>query len=337
MTIVPLKSTSSLRSQRCLAFPRWPARQPLQRKPRACPRRRAGAGDIREPGIQGDVPGGANRELQLRRQLVGQLPGSATSRVRHLRVRAQPRRQGLRRRCKRSGEAVEKGSVRVQAARKPCGLVVTPERPLLVSGIRSTTFAIACTGCWARSNGHAQPSRLSLARAAAICGSIIRRHRVMLRSALWEADIANLRDPAWKVTDHRCEWRSSNRPVDGDPSEGAEGRRSLCVDATKPSPMGANTRDRRQPIQESFLWRRFRHSPDSMVTIRGCIGRFRPAGKRGLWQPRPKCGVIDLTQNPVRSFGEVNGPVHGLDWFRSGGRDYVLHSRGRTEGNHGTA
>ena len=36
----------------------------------------------------------------------------------------------------------------------------------------------------------------------------------------------------------------------------------------------------------------------------------------------------------MKVLGEVNGPGHGLDWFRAGGREYVLHSN---EGGSGGA
>lgn len=46
----------------------------------------------------------------------------------------------------------------------------------------------------------------------------------------------------------------------------------------------------------------------------------------GLWAPTPKVRIIDLTRSPMKILGEVDGPGHGLDWLRVGGRDYVLHS-----------
>jgi hypothetical protein len=49
-------------------------------------------------------------------------------------------------------------------------------------------------------------------------------------------------------------------------------------------------------------------------------------GTSGIWAPIAKVRIIDLTQSPFKILGEVDGPGHGLDWFRASGREYVLHS-----------
>ena len=47
---------------------------------------------------------------------------------------------------------------------------------------------------------------------------------------------------------------------------------------------------------------------------------------RDVTDPQTKVSIVDLTHKPYRIIGQVDGPGHGMNWFRSGGREYVLHS-----------
>jgi hypothetical protein len=98
---------------------------------------------------------------------------------------------------------------------------------------------------------------------------------------------------------------------------------SLCVDAARPNPMGANYVMAASPLQASMLWPQIAHSPDfNADNTRLYIGDQ----SGGLWTPPAKVRIVDLTQHPYKIIGEIDGAGHGLDWFRAGAREYVLHS-----------
>jgi hypothetical protein len=145
---------------------------------------------------------------------------------------------------------------------------------------------------------------------------------------VWDADISNLNDPAsWKVTDHRCEiaaqipgpWQEPHRLAN-------KAGRSLCDDATRQAPRGAGYRLGASPLQASLLWPQLSHSPDFSPDDKLLYVGDQAGGTAALWAPVPKVYIIDLTRTPYTIIGEVDGPGHGLDWFRAGGKDYILHS-----------
>jgi hypothetical protein len=143
---------------------------------------------------------------------------------------------------------------------------------------------------------------------------------------LWEVDITNLRDPeSWKVTDHRCD---INSQIPGPWQEmhrwALKANRSLCDDAA--SPRGANYMNAASGLQSNLIWPQLSHSLDtSGDDTKVFVADQAPSGGT-IWQPTPLMRIIDVSKHPVKFLGEVNGPGHALDWFRAGGRDYVLHS-----------
>jgi len=143
---------------------------------------------------------------------------------------------------------------------------------------------------------------------------------------LWEVDISNLDDPStWKITDFRCDlaiqvpgpWQVAHQ-------QARKFGIDLCEDAAKPS---TNYRMGGSSPQATLLWPTLSHSPDvSGDDKRVYIGDQAGGVSGKMLGGQPKLRIVDITQRPVKVLGVVNGPGHGLDWFRVGGREYVLHS-----------
>lgn len=298
-----------------------------------------GRGDLREPGIQGEVPAGQTAYYNCGVRLIGQLPvvGSvaATGTCAYVRAR------GI-------GPTPEEGRITVIDVRNPAKpvvvgaplptkngseslrLVVTADRAVMVSG--STVFDIGdclhpkllgeiawpdttLPGIWRKN----LPHDIRINRAGT---------KIVASFGLWEADISNLADPkSWKVTDYRCElaaqlpgpWQDVHR-------QSIKAGRSLCGDAAKPSPIGANYAMGGSPLQASLFWPQVSHSPDFNADGTRLYVGDQAGGNSALWAPTPRMRIIDLTTRPYTVIGEAPGPGHGLDWFRVGGREYVLHS-----------
>jgi hypothetical protein len=159
--------------------------------------------------------------------------------------------------------------------------------------------------------------------------------RVYASFGVWDADISNLKDPtSWKITDHRCElaaqvpgpWQEVHRLS-------IKAGRSLCDDATRPAPRGSNYLVGTSPLQASLIWPPLAHSPDLNADDTRLYIGDQSGGNSATWSPRPKVHIVDVTKTPYTIIGEVDGPGHGLDWFRAGGREYILHSNeGGTQG-----
>jgi hypothetical protein len=159
--------------------------------------------------------------------------------------------------------------------------------------------------------------------------------KVYATFGLWEADITNLYDAStWKVTDHRCDiaaqipgpWQEVHR-------QSLKALRSLCVDASKPAPLGANYVLGSSPLMASLLWPQVSHTPDFNADDTRIYLGDQSGGTNALWVPEPKVHIVDLTKSPVKVIGEVDGPGHGLDWFRAAGREFIVHSNeGGTRG-----
>jgi hypothetical protein len=292
---------------------------------------RCGPTDLPEPGIQGDVPAGATAAYNCGVRLVGRLPrvgnvqGAGTCayvRSRDGQVHVVDMRD--------PAKPVEVGSLPVQMGSETMRVVVNGARAILVSG--STVYDVR--DClkpvllgeikWPSVTLPGIPSR-SLPHDIRInhAGT-----KVYASFGLWEADITNLRDPGtWKVTDHRCELSAQISGPTGEIHRKLNGAGlSLCIDATKPSPMGANYVLGASPLQSAFIWPTFSHSPDTNGDDTRLYLADQSGGNSKFWAPSPKLRIIDLTKGAPKIIGEVDGPGHGLDWFRSGGRDYVLHS-----------
>jgi hypothetical protein len=290
-----------------------------------------GPDDIREPGIQGEVPAGQTANYNCGLKLVGQLPRAGNV-------------QGAGQ-CAyvRSGsnvfvidvsdptKPVEVGSVPVQSGSETMRTVVARDRAVLVSGssvydIRNCLYPVLAGEIkWPPLALSGIPSRLlphdiRINRAGT---------KVYASFGLWEADITNLLDPStWKVTDHRCELASQQPgPWSTVHLQSLNAGLSLCVDATRPTPFGANYTLAASPLQASLYWPSLSHAPDLNGNDTRVYVGDQAGGSSANWAPIAKVRIIDVTKSPPMILGEVDGPGHGLDWFRSGhGREYVVHS-----------
>lgn len=305
-----------------------------------------GAGDVREPGIQGEVPAGQTANYNCGVRLVGRLPVGGN--VQGVGKCAYVRSRG-------QGSTPDESLISVIDVSNPAKpvvvgaplpahngsetlrVVVTKQRAVMVSG--SSVFDVSdclhpkrlgeikwpdttIPGVWRKN----LPHDIRLNHAAT---------RVYASFGLWEVDLTNLNDPdSWKITDHRCElaaqvpgpWQELHRLS-------LKAGRSVCVDATRPAPRGANYSMGGSPLQASLMWPQLSHSPDLNADDTRMYVGDQAGGTSALWAPVPKVRIIDMTQTPLKIVGEVNGSGHGLDWFRSGGREYVLHSNeGGTKG-----
>jgi hypothetical protein len=305
-----------------------------------------GTGDVREPGVQGEVPAGQIAGYHCGVRAVGALPVSGsvagTGQCAYVRSRGQAGTPDdslisvidVRNPAK---PVVVGEPLPAHMGSESLRVVVTRDRAVMVSG--STIFDIR--DClhpkllgeikWpdttvpgvSRKN---LPHDIRVNRAGT---------RVYSSFGLWEVDITDLADPkSWKIIDHRCEiaaqlpgpWQEVHRQT-------IKAGRSLCDDATRPAPRGANYAMGGSPLQASLLWPQVSHSLDVNAADSRLYVGDQAGGTSALWAPIPKVRIIDLTSRPFKVLGEVNGPGHGLDWFRAGGRDYVLHSNeGGTKG-----
>ncbi len=302
-----------------------------------------GPGDNPEPGIQGEVPAGQTANYHCGLTQLGQLP-----RVGNVQGAGQ---------CAyvRTGSnvfvvdvsdptnPVEVTSVPVLSGSETMRAVVTPERAVLVSG--SSVYDISnCLNPVLK--GQIQWPNLSLPGVPTrLLPHDIRVNRagtkVYASFGVWEADITNLDDSTtWTVTDHRCEL-AAQQPGPWSPAHLASlnAARSLCVDATRPAPFGANYVLAASPLQASLLWPSLSHSPDSNATDTRLYVGDQAGGTSALWAPVARVRILDAAQSPPKILGAVDGPGHGLDWFRiANGREFVLHSNeGGTAGIPGQA
>jgi hypothetical protein len=289
-----------------------------------------GSGDIREPGIQGEVPSGQTANYNCGVKLVGQLPriGNVQGTGKCAYVRSKGNVYVID--VSDPAKPVEVTSVPVQGGSETLRVVVTDKRAVLVSG--SSVYDIS--DClhpvlageiqWPPLGVPGVPVRL--------LPHDIRVNRegtkVYASFGVWEADITNLHDAGtWKVTDHRCELAAQQPgPWSDVHRQSLKAGLSLCVDAAHPNPMGANYMLGASPLQASLLWPQFAHSPDLNADDTRLYVGDQAGGTSGIWAPIAKVRIIDLTQSPFKILGEVDGPGHGLDWFRASGREYVLHS-----------
>jgi hypothetical protein len=289
-----------------------------------------GPGDNPEPGIQGEVPAGQTANYNCGVKLVGQLPRSGN--VQGVAQCAYVRNAGTVYVIDMSdpGKPVETTSVPVHSGSETLRVVVTDKRSVMVSG--SSVYDISdCLHPVLAGEIQWPPLGLPGIPVRQLPHDIRVNHagtKVYASFGLWEADITNLHDPStWTVTDHRCELAAQ---IPGPWSEvhrqSLKANLSLCVDATHPSPMGANYILAASPLEASLLWPVLSHSPDlNMDDTRLYIGD-QAGGTGAAWAPIPKVRIIDVTTSPYKILGEVEGAGHGLDWFRASGRDYVLHS-----------
>ena len=296
-----------------------------------------GPTDTPEPGIQGDVPGGpgtANYNCGL--TLVGQIsPGGGAV-------------QGAGQ-CayQRSGSQIKVIDVSDPAApfvhtSVPLGVVgsetmravVAPDRAVLVSGSHVYDISdclnpvLAGEIKWPNVSLPGIPTRLlphdiRVNRAAT---------KVYASFGLWEVDITDLHNPNnWTITDHRCELAAQqDGPWSRVHAESLLAGRNLCTDQATPGGFprfGAGYVLGASALQASLFWPQLSHGPSVNADDTRVYVGDQAGGNSALWAPVPKVRIIDVTQSPPQILGEVDGPGHSVEWFRTAkGREYVLHA-----------
>jgi hypothetical protein len=289
-----------------------------------------GAGDSPEPGIQGDVPAGETANYNCGVRLVGQLP--RVGNVQGVGKCAYVRGRGGVFVIDVSDPAkpVEVTSVPVQSGSETMRVVVNDKRAVLVSG--SSVYDISdCLHPVLAGEIKWPPLAMAGVGSRMLPHDIRVNHagtKVYASFGVWEADISNLRDPnSWTVTDRRCElsaqvpgpWAEIHKQT-------IKAGLSLCADSNQPSPRGANFILGASPLQASLLWPTLSHSPDLNADDTRLYVGDQAGGTSAIWAGGPTVHIIDVTKSPMVIIGAVNGPGHGLDWFRAGGRDYLVHS-----------
>jgi hypothetical protein len=304
-----------------------------------------GPDDTAEPGIQGEVPAGQKANYNCGLKLVGELPRSGNVQGAGTCAYVRSGSTVFIIDVSNPAKPVEAGSVPVQGGSETMRAVVARDRAVLVSG--SSVYDIS--NClhpvlageikWPPVGLPGQPAPVGLPAPVRSLPHDLRLNRgatkVYASFGVWEADITNLKDPtSWKVTDYRCD---VNAQIPGPWSEPhrvtLKAGLSLCADATRPAPAGANYVTGASGLQSAMFWPQVAHSPDFNADDTRLYVGDQAGGAAVNWQ-QPKVHIIDLTRNPPKVLGEVDGPGHGLDWFRSAnGREYVLHSNEGGTGN----
>ncbi|MDG2005409.1 MAG: hypothetical protein P8J20_18965 [Novosphingobium sp.] len=336
VSVIALAATSSV------AFADEPtAEAPMAVLAPAASKPLCGRGDIREPGIQGNVPAGKTAAYNCGVRRIGQLPRVGS-------VQGYGNCAYVRPRGTRAGTTVyvidvsnpakpkEVGSFPVKSASETMRVVVAPDRAILVSG--SSVYDIGnCLEPKLMGEIKWPPLALGMGPPLGGGGGMgILPHDLRINHAgtkvygsqsLWEADISDLSNPEnWTITDHRCAlatevagpWQALHRHAE---SVGL----SLCADQR--GKRGADYRLGSSGIQASLLWPMISHgisvsSDDERVYIGEQSGGAGMAISRG----RPKLRVLDMSQTPLKLLGETDGSGHSVDWFRVNGREYVLHA-----------
>ncbi|MEZ5743215.1 MAG: hypothetical protein R3D89_05655 [Sphingomonadaceae bacterium] len=294
-------------------------------------------GDVPEPGIQGEVPKEATANYNCGVRLIGQLP--ITGKVQGVGTCAYIRPNGSNQvmviDVANPAKPEWVSSFQVRGVSETMRTMVAKDRAILVTGdsvydIRDCLkpvhlgnvdwppLLIGATAAAGSDEGYGQlPHDLRINHDAT---------KIYASPGLWEADISNLADSkSWKVTDYRCDlspqipgpWQELHK-------QGLAAGFNLCEDAA--SPRGAAHRIGGSRIQSGLMWPSITHSLDvNPAGTRLYIGNQRVEGPRNLGGP-PKVRVVDLTSRPLRILSEADGSGHGLDWFRAGGREYLVHS-----------
>jgi hypothetical protein len=296
------------------------------------------AGDNREPGIQGDVSAGLKEySYNCGVRLVGQLPiGGGVQGVgtcAYVRTR-----DGLVHvvDTKDPAHPVEVRTVPVLYGSETFRVVVAKDRSIMVSG--SSVYDIRdCLNPVLKGEIKWPPLAIGLGKpqgggggAGFLPHDLRINHtatKIYASMGLWEVDISNLEDPeSWKVTDFRCDVATQ---IPGPWQELHRGARKAGIDLCKDlgSPTGANWRLAASGNQIAVMWPLLSHGPDVSGDDKYVyVADTAPAMLAKLSDDKTYLHVIDVTQRPVKVVGRTNGPGHGLDWFRVGGRQYVMHS-----------
>ncbi|MFT4026772.1 MAG: hypothetical protein QM676_08225 [Novosphingobium sp.] len=300
-----------------------------------------GRGDVKEPGIQGDVPAGQTAAWNCGVKRIGQLPrvGSVQGYGKCAYVRSGGNKEGSTVYVIDVGnpaKPVEVGSFPVKSASETMRVSVGPDRAVLVSG--SSVYDISdCLKPVLMGEIKWPPVAVGMGPPLGGGGGTgILPHdlrvnhagtKVYASQGLWEADITDLRNPAnWKVIDHRCEvatqvagpWQSIHRDAE-------RYGMSLCADQA--NPRGANYRMGSSGVQASLLWPLVSHGPTvSGDDKRVYIGEQSGGAGRVISGGNPKLRIFDVSQTPIKFLGDVNGAGHSTDWFHAGSGEYVLHA-----------
>lgn len=296
-----------------------------------------GKGDIREPGIQGEVPAGQTANYNCGVKLLGKLP--RTGKVQGGGSCAYVRPLGSNEvfviDVRNPAKPVEVRSVPVKGVSETMRTMVTKDRAILVSGdsiydiadclnpvrlgdVKWPPLLIGPAAAEGTGEGYGQlPHDLRINHQAT---------RIYASPGLWEADISDLKDPAsWKVTDYRCDlspqvegpWQELHK-------QALAAGNNLCDDAA--NPRGAANRIGGSRMQAGLMWPSIAHSIDvSPDGKRVYVGDQKVEGKRNLGGD-PKVRIIDMTSRPLKIVSDAYGSGHGLDWFRAEGREFLLHS-----------
>lgn len=292
-----------------------------------------GPADTREPGIQGDVPAGQAPAYNCGVRLVGQLPvvGNVQGNGKCAYVRG---RDSMVHVIDVSDPANPKDvrSVPVKWNSETMRAVVGKDRAILVSG--SSVYDIRdCLNPVLK--GEIQWPQVHLGGKPPFGGGggtgqlphdlrvNFQGTRVYGSMGLWEVDITNLDDPAsWKITDYRCELATQQ------PGPWQELHRqtlavgiNLCEDSARNDWTIAGT-----SAQLAAMWPTLSHGP----AVKGDGTRVyvgnQAGGTSGKLAGDTRMRIVDVTRRPAKIVGEAPGPGHSVDWFRAGGRDYVLHA-----------
>lgn len=329
-----------------------------------------GRGDVREPGIQGEVPAGVTDwKYNCGVRLIGQLPlrgnVQGVGKCAYVRVSAPRTRPtipgpGVEITPGRGGtfdrDAVtatihvidvsnparprEVRTVPVKYASETFRVVANRERAVMVSG--SSVYDIRdCLNPVLK--GEIQWPAIHIGRnppPGGGGGTGMLPHDLRINHAgtkvygsfgLWEVDITNLNDPtSWKITDHRCEIASQ---IAGPWQEIHRAALSAnrSICADAANPNGANWMNAASSVQTTLLWPTLSHG----ITTSGDDKRVYIADQApgAGWVPGPTLHVVDLSQGRAKVLGKITGAGHSTDWFSTAGREYVLHANeGGTSG-----
>ena len=329
-----------------------------------------GPGDVKEPGIQGDVPAGlTNWKYNCGVRLVGQLPlrgnVQGVGKCAYVRVSTQRARPmipgpgaqitpGQGRTFDREAVTAmihvidvsnparprEVRAVPVKYASESFRVVANANRAVMVSG--SSVYDIKdCLNPVLK--GEIQWPAIHIGRnppPGGGGGTGMLPHDLRINHAgtkvygsfgLWEADITNLDDPkTWKIADFRCDV-ASQTPGPWQEIHRAAIAAGRSICADAANPNGANWMNAASSLQTTLLWPTLSHG----ITVSGDDKRVFIADQApgAGWVPGPTLHVVDISQGPAKVLGKTRGAGHSTDWFRAGSGEYVIHANeGGTSG-----
>lgn len=289
-----------------------------------------GGGDIPEPGIQGDVPGGpgtANYNCGL--SLVGQLPRTGLVQGNGSCAYIRSGANIVVVDVSNPAAPVEVGTVPTFGGSESMRAVVTDERAVLVSG-RGVYDISDCLHPVVKGQINWPPLSLPGIPVQLLPHDIRVNHagtKVYATFGLFEADITNLNDPgSWTVTDHTCGAYAQLFPLH---MQVAAAGLDLCTNLAAPAGpplLGANYVLGGSPLQSALEWPPLGHGPDTNGDDTRLYQAHVGGGYTELFE-QPTLRIYDLTQDPPEVLAEIPGAGFSTDWFRTAdGREFVLHN-----------